>query len=209
LQVGAYSYDGAIKSIVNGLSEQGITLQDKLGRNIRLESQVKSNLFTSLTQTANDISKSIGDTIGANCVYIGHTPHCRETHQVIDGVTMSIDKFKEYEYLTEEPNCYHICNYDWQEQFENKKDKTEYTEEHLTKAEYQKNYNTRQTQNYYARQVRYKKEEIQNVKRTGNTNILDTKKQQLKLAQSKYRSYCLANGLEIDYSQCWKAGYNK
>lgn len=204
-----FSYEKALRLVVTDLANRGVTLQDKLGRNIRLESQVKKNLFTGLTQTANDISKSIGDVIGANCVYIGHTPHCRDTHRVIDGVTMSLDKFKEYEYLTEESNCYHVVNYDWQKKFEDKRNKIEYTEDHLTNAEYSSNYDKRQEQNYYARQVRYKKEEIQNIKGTSNSEILNEKRKELKLAQSKYRTYCLANKLPVDYTQCWKSGYNK
>ena len=202
---GAFDYDKAIKRTVTDLSEKGIILTDKAGRNIRLEGQVRNNLFTSLTQTANDISKGIGDKIGANCVYIGHSPFCRPTHRVIDGVYMSIDKFKEYEYLTKEPNCHHVVNYDWQSKFDDKRNKISYTDGHLSDAQYNKNYETRQNQNYLARQVRYKKEEIQNIKGTGNTDLINKKKQELKLAQSKYRTFCKANGLEIDYSQTWKA----
>ena len=114
---GSFDYSSAMKSTINTLAEKGITLKDSAGRNTTLETAVKRNLMTSLTQTANDIAKQVGDEIGANCVVIGHTPYCRPAHRVIDGVVMSLDKFKKYEYLTEEPNCYHIVNYDWREEF--------------------------------------------------------------------------------------------
>ena len=102
---GSFDYSSAMKSVINALAEKGITLKDSAGRNTSLETAVKRNLMTSLTQTANDISKQVGDEIGANCVVIGHTPYCRPTHRVIDGVVMSLDKFKKYEYLTHDAWC--------------------------------------------------------------------------------------------------------
>lgn len=210
---GSFDYSSAMKSTINSLAEQGITLKDKAGRNVSLETAVKRNLMTSLTQTANDISKSVGDTIGANCVVIGHSPYCRPTHRVIDGVVMSLDKFKKYEYLTEEPNCYHIVNYDWREEFENKKNKVrDYG--HLTEAEYDKNYKARQQQTYYARQVRNKKEQVailnKSDKRTEATSEELTKaKKELRNAQTKYRQYCNSKNIDVDYNLSWKSGYNK
>jgi hypothetical protein len=209
---GSQDYSSAMKSTINSLAEKGIRLESK-GRSYKLESTVKMNLMTSLTQTANDLSKQVGDIIGANCVVIGHSPYCRPTHQVIDGVVMSLDKFKKYEYLTEEPNCYHIVNYDWKEEFEGKTDKVR-NNGHLTKEEYENNYNTRQKQNYYARQVRAKKEQVATLnksdKRTNATNDeLKKAKKELRNSQIKFRQYSKANGLDVDYDLTWKSGYNK
>lgn len=209
---GSQDYSSAMKSTINSLAEKGIQLESN-GRNYKLESAVKMNLMTSLTQTANDLSKEVGGIIGANCVVIGHTPRCRPTHEVIDGVVMSIDKFKQYEYLTEEPNCYHIVNYDWREEFEGKTDKVR-NNGHLTKAEYKENYEKYQKQNYYARQVRYKKEQVATLNKSDKrtTTISDElakAKKELRNAQMKFRQYSKANGLDVDYTLTWKSGYNK
>lgn len=210
---GAFAYSNAMKSTINTLAEKGITLKDKAGRNVSLETAVKRNLMTSLTQTANDIAKQVGYEIGINCVVIGHTPYCRPTHRVIDGVVMSLDEFKKYEYLTKEFNCYHIVNYDWRPEFENKKQKIIF-EAHLSDREYYKNYAIRQKQNYYARQVRDKKEQVsilnKSDKRMSATNEELTKaKKELRNAQMKYRQYSNSNGIDVDYDLTWKQGYNK
>jgi hypothetical protein len=209
---GSQDYTSAMKQTINTLAEKGIQLESN-GRSYKLESVVKMNLMTALTQTANDLSKEVGNIIGANCVVIGHTPHCRPTHQVIDGVIMSIDKFKQYEYLTTEPNCYHIVNYDWRPEFEGKENKVR-DNGHLTKAQYEENYNTRQKQNYFARMVRNKKEQVATLnksdKRTNVTSEELTKaKKELRNAQMKYRTYCKSNNLDVDYNLTWKSGYNK
>ncbi len=210
---GSFDYSSAMKSTINKLAETGITLKDSAGRRTTLETAVKRNLMTSLTQTANDISKQVGDEIGANCVVIGHTPYCRPTHRVIDGVVMSLDKFKKYEYLTEEPNCYHIVNYDWREEFVNKKNKVS-DNGHLTNAQYDKNYETKQQQNYYARQVRDKKEQVAILNKSDKRNSvtseeLEKAKNKLRNAQMKYRQFCNNNGIDVDYDLTWKQGYNK
>ena len=210
---GSFDYSSAMKSTINSLAEKGITLKDSAGRNTSLETAVKRNLMTSLTQTANDIAKQVGDEIGANCVVIGHTPYCRPTHRVIDGVVMSLDKFKRYEYLTNDAWCYHIVNYDWRPEFENKKNKT-LNNGHLTNAQYNKNYEIRQKQTYYARQVRDKKEQVailnKSDKRSNTTNEeLIKAKKDLRNAQMKYRQFSNNNNIDIDYDLTWKQGYNK
>ena len=63
---GSFDYSSAMKSTINALAEKGITLKDSAGRNTSLETANKRNLMTSITQTANDIAKQVGDEIGAN-----------------------------------------------------------------------------------------------------------------------------------------------
>lgn len=210
---GSFDYSSAMKSTINALAEKGITLKDSAGRNTSLETAVKRNLMTSLTQTANDIAKQVGDEIGANCVVIGHTPYCRPTHRVIDGVVMSLDKFKKYEYLTHDAWCYHIVNYDWRPEFENKKDKVR-NNGHLTNAQYDKNYEIRQKQTYYARQVRDKKGQVailnkSDKKSNATSEELIKAKKDLRNAQMKYRQFSNNNNIDIDYDLTWKQGYNK
>ena len=200
---GRYDYTSAIKKAVRTLADEGVTLKTKDGRNEKLDVAVKRRLHDAIHSTANDMAEKVGKAIGYNCVYIGHSSKCRPSHHVIDGVVMSKDEFKKYEYLTEEYNCNHIVNYDWREEFEDKRLKRQYTDEHKSYAETVRNYNKLQKANYYARQVRAKKS---NIASGDNTNKA---KLQLKLAQMKYRKYCLKNGLDVDYDKTWTVGYNK
>lgn len=200
---GGWSYDKAIKSTLIDLTEKGIELSSK-GRNYSLESTVKMNLFTSIRQTANEISKQIKKDINADAVWIAPTPYCRPTHRPINGVVMDLKEFKEYEYLTEEPNCYHIINYVIKDIFEPPLDESEIKEFNDNADEVYKN---RQKQNYYARQVRQKKKEIASIKNSSK-EVSKEKKTQLRNAQAKYRIFSKSVGLNIDYSQTWEAGYN-
>lgn len=198
---GQKDYASAMKQIISSLAEKGITLSSK-GRNYSLESMVRLNLMTGLTQTTNDIAKKIGDIIDYNCVEIGHSYKCRPSHHPIDDVVMSKEEFKKYEYLTEEYNCYHIVNYDWREEFEGEDHKVEYGEEHQTLEETKRNYDIQQKARYYERQIRAKKQAIAN----GDTSI--EARRELRNAQSKYKVYCNNNGLKIDHLRTWKVGYN-
>lgn len=202
---GSYDYESAIKSTVNNLSNKGITITSN-GRNYKLESTVKMNLFTSIQQTANDISKKIKSEIEADGVWIAPTPYCRPTHRVINGKTMTLEEFKKYEYLTYEPNCYHVVNYIVLDAF-----KKPYTNDELEEinSKADKKYKIRQKQNYLARQVRDKKQEIVNLRGTYEIDLLNKKKKELRNAQIKYRSFCNKNDLDVDYFATWKAGYNK
>ena len=202
---GAYDYDSAMKSTINNLSNKGVTLTSN-GRNYKLESVVKMNLFSSIKQTANDISSNIRKEINADGVWIAPTPYCRPSHQVINGKTMSLKKFKEYEYLLGEPNCYHVANYIVMDAFESPYSNTELN---TINKNADKVYDVRQKQNYYARQVRAHKEKVVNLRRVGETDLLNKAKKELRNAQIKYRSFCNQNGLDVDYSATWKAGYNK
>lgn len=200
---GGYDYNTALKRTIKKVAEKGITLKTSDGRNEQIDVAVKRNLFTGIQQTANDLAKQIGKEIDANCVKIGHSSKCRPSHHVIDGVTMSLKEFEKYEYLTEEYNCNHIVNYDWEESFEGTTAKVESHDDRLSYSDTIKNYKKLQKANYYARQVRSKKDAIA----SGNN---DKKSQlQLRLAQKKYREYCKQNKFEVDYSKTWKVGYNK
>lgn len=200
---GAYDYEKSIKKAIRKLTQEGITLKTKDGRNEQIDVAVKRNLYTSIHQTAESLALEIGKQIGYNCVVIGHSSKCRPTHNVIDDVTMSKSEFQKYAYLTEEPNCNHIVNYDWQPKFEEKGTKAQYGDEHLTNAQVKRNYKKQQKSNYYARQVRDKKKQIA----SGNNS--QEVKRQLRLAQTKLRLYNKANNIKQDYFKTWTVGYNK
>ena len=200
---GAYDYNTSIKKAVRDLASNGVKLKNKAGREEQIDVAVKRNLYTGIQQTANDIAKQVGELIDANCVKIGHSGSCRPSHHVIDAVTMSLEKFKKYEYLTEEPNCNHIVNYDWQEEFEDTTTKVESHDDRLSYTETVNNYKKQQKANYYARQVRSKKNDIASGDKSKDAKI------KLGLAQKKYREYCKQNNIDVDYFKTWKVGYNK
>ena len=85
---------------------------------------------------------------------------------------------------------------------------------HKINANADKVYEKRQKQNYYARQVRNKKEEVATLnksdKRNNATNEeLIKAKKEFRTAQITFRQSSKSNGLEVDYTLSWKAGYNK
>ena len=200
---GSYDYEKSIKKAVRDLTKQGITLKTKDGRNEQIDVAVKRNLYTSINQAVKDLGLQIGEAIDYNYVMIGHSSKCRPTHNVIDDVIMSKKAFEEYEYLTEEINCNHRVNYDWDKDFEGVGYKIQYGNQHLSDIQVRKNYEKQQKSNYYARQVRAKKKQIA----SGDNS--DKVKQQLRLAQTKLRLFNKANGIEQDYFQTWTVGYNK
>lgn len=200
---GAYDYKTSLKKGIKDLTKKGITLETSDGRNEQIDVAVKRNLYTGIQRTTKELAKEIGEQIDANCVVIGHSSKCRPSHHVIDAVIMSIDEFKKYEYLTEEYNCNHVVNYDWREEFDGTKNKKEYTDEHESYRATVRNYKIQQKANYYARQVREKKDAIAGGDKTFKA------KMQLLQAQKKYREFCLNNNIEVDYDKTWKVGYNK
>lgn len=200
---GAFDYDTALKRTVTDLAKKGVTFKTSDGRNEKIETVVKRSLFSSIQNTATDLAKEIGDIIDYNCVVIGHSYKCRPTHNPIDDVVMSKEVFKRYEYLTYEYNCNHIVNYDWREEFENNPNKIEYGDQHGTLKEVKKNYEIQQKANYYANQVKNKKMQI------ANGDNSEEVKRELLNAQSKYRIFCKANGLTVDYSKTWVHGYSQ
>lgn len=200
---GSYSYDEAMRKTATELAKKGITIAHPDGYDEKIEVAVRRDLLTSIKQTANSIAKDVGDVIGANCVVIGHSTRCRPSHHQIDSVIMSIDRFKQLEYLTEEPNCYHIVNYDWRPEFENTKSKVVYDDEHESYVDTIKNYKIQQKARYYERQVRQAKRVI--------VSGGDSKEARINLrnAQARLRVYNKANGLEQDYARTWTPLYNK
>lgn len=198
---GQKDYVSAMKDVVRKLADKGITLKSK-GKNYTLESMARLNLMTGLTQTTNAIAKSIGEAIDYNCVEIGHSYKCRPTHNVIDDVVMSKEEFKKYEHLTEEYNCYHIVNYDWREEFEDKNHKVEYGQEHQTLEKTIENYKIQQKARYYERQIRNRKKAIAR----GDTSF--EAKINLRNAQIKYKTFCNANGIKMNGLRTWQANYN-
>lgn len=63
---GAFNYNTAINTAVQRLADQGITLKDKLGRNVQLEVAVRRNVLSGIHETANSINRDIEESLGCN-----------------------------------------------------------------------------------------------------------------------------------------------
>ena len=207
---GKYTYNEAMHKAINELTEKGIVLKSKDGKQIRLETAIRQNLFTHLHYSANELAEQVGKEIGADGVWIGPTSRCRPGHIPINGVKMSLKEFKDYAYLTEEYNCMHQVNYIIMDLFEPPYSKKELKDinDHV-----EENYKKIQKANYYERQIRKKKEEVAILKKADNTKsitqeLLKRKEQELINAKNKYRGYCYANNLKYDEKRIWKAGYD-
>ena len=63
---GGLSYTSAIEKAVKMVADKGITLQDKAGRNVRIETAVKRNILTGIKQTADRINQEIDEELGCD-----------------------------------------------------------------------------------------------------------------------------------------------
>ncbi len=63
---GAYSYQSAIDDAVKELAKKGVTLKDKVGRNVQLETAVRRNVLAGIQETANNINRDIEDYLGCD-----------------------------------------------------------------------------------------------------------------------------------------------
>ena len=77
---GAYSYQSAIDDAVKELAKKGVTLKDKLGRNVQLETAVRRNILAGIQETANNINRNIEDYLGCDGYEVTAHIGARPTH---------------------------------------------------------------------------------------------------------------------------------
>lgn len=114
---GAFDYATAINNTAQKLAEKGITLKDKLGRNVQLEVAVRRNILSGIHETANKINKDIEEELGCNGYEVTAHNGARPTHAEAQGKQYALDKkdakrygiglWKEVEDLWQEYNCRH------------------------------------------------------------------------------------------------------
>ena len=114
---GAFDYTTAINMACQELASKGITLKDKLGRNVQLEVAVRRNVMTGIQQTANNINRDIEEYLGCDGYEVTAHLGARPTHAEEQGKQFAITKESASKYgvglwedvadLWEEYNCRH------------------------------------------------------------------------------------------------------
>lgn len=210
---GAFDYATAINHASQELANKGITLQDKLGRNVQLEVAVRRNVMAGIQKTANEINRDIEDELGCNGYEVTAHIGARPTHAEEQGKQFAIkpedaEKFgiglwADVKDLWEEYNCRHSYSgiiLGVSEPVYSDKDLKEMKEATVNyngkKIPY---YEATQKQRALENQIRKTSRSAKILEKAG----LDSTKEKLKLRQlnKKLNSFLNETGLDKDYSR--------
>ena len=217
---GAFDYATSINTIVQELADKGITLKDKLGRNVQLEVAVRRNIMSGIQFTANNINRDVEKQLGCDgyevTAHVGARPsHAEEQGKqfalsIEDAEKYNIGLWSDVEHLWNEYNCRHTYFgiilgvsepiYSDKELKEYKNAKVKLNGKEI--PYYEATQKQRQLENI----VRKKKRAIQILEKAGQ----DTKeaKTKLAIAQKNLNEFCKNTGLQKDYSRTKVAKYN-
>ncbi len=101
---GAFDYTSAIKQAYREVAEQGIVLQDSIGRNVKLDVAVRRNVLNGIQNTANNMNKDIDKMLGTNGYEVTSHSGARPTHAEAQG--------KQYALTKEDANKYNVGLWD-------------------------------------------------------------------------------------------------
>lgn len=210
---GAFDYATSINTIVQELADKGITLKDKLGRNVQLEVAVRRNIMSGIQFTANNINRDIEKQLGCDgyevTAHVGARPsHAEEQGKqfalnIEDAEKYKIGLWSDVEHLWNEYNCRHTYFgiilgvsepiYSNKELKEYKNAKVKLNGKEI--PYYEATQRQRQLENI----VRKKKRAVQILEKAGQ----DTKeaKTKLAIAQKNLNEFCKNTGLQKDYSR--------
>lgn len=117
---GAFDYQSATSAACQELANKGITLKDKLGRNVQLEVAVRRNILAGIQETANNVNRDIEEYLGCNGYEVTAHSGARPTHAEEQGKQFAINKkdaskygvglWADVEELWKEYNCRHTYN---------------------------------------------------------------------------------------------------
>lgn len=217
---GAFDYNTAITQAVERLANQGITLKDKLGRNVQLEVAVRRNVMGGIQETANNINRDVEEYLGCDGYEVSAHIGARPTHAEEQGKQFALTKEKASKYgvglwsdveeLWQEYNCRHSYSgiiLGVSEPTYTKKDLEYYKNATVTlngkKVPY---YEATQKQRALENDIRKAKRSVQILEKAG----FDNKAQKMDLAKlnKKYTDFCKETGLQKDYSRIRIANYN-
>ena len=208
---GAFDYATAIHTACQELADKGITLKDRLGRNVQLEVAVRRNVMTGIQQTANNINRDIEEYLGCDGYEVTAHMGARPTHAEAQGKQYAISHnsktsrkyplWSEVESLWSEYNCRHSyfgIVLGISEPIYTDKELKEFREATVTlngkKITY---YEATQKQRQLENAIRKQKRTVQTLEKANLDNQLE--KGQLALLQKKYKDFCKETGLEKDY----------
>ena len=117
---GAFDYNTAINRAVKEVAEQGITLKDKRGRNVQLETAVRRNVMTGITHTIHKINEDIEEELGCDGKEVSAHYGSRPTHAIHQGKQYAFTRSDAKKFgvgyggdvkdIWEEANCRHDVN---------------------------------------------------------------------------------------------------
>lgn len=210
---GAFDYATAIHTACQELANKGITLKDKLGRNVQLEVAVRRNVMTGIQQTANHINRDIEEYLGCDGYEVTAHLGARPTHAEAQGKQYAINHrtkiSKDYplwgdvESLWSEYNCRHTyfgIILGISEPIYTDKELKEFREATVTvngkKIPY---YEATQKQRQLENAIRKQKRTVQTLEKANMDNKVE--KGQLAQLQRKYNNFYKETGLEKDYQR--------
>lgn len=210
---GAYDYQSAINDAVKELAKKGVTLKDKLGRNVQLETAVRRNILAGIQETANNINRDIEDYLGCDGYEVTAHIGARPTHAEAQGKQYAINHktkiSREYplwskvEGLWKEYNCRHSyfgIILGISEPIYSKAELKEYKDAKVTyKGKEIPYYEATQKQRQLENAIRREKRTIQILKKSKLDTTIENSK--LKQLQQQYTAFCKETGLEKDYNR--------
>ena len=210
---GAFDYTSAINTAVQQLADKGITLKDKLGRNIQLETAVRRNVLSGIHKTANNINRNIETELGCDGYEVTAHLGARPSHAEEQGKQFAVSKKDASKYglelwsdvaeLWEEYNCRHsyfgiILGISEPVYTNNELEKLKNATVTLNGKQVPY-YKATQRQRQFESDIRNTKRSIQTLDKAG----IDSSNQRSKLRQlqMKQTAFCKETGLEKDYSR--------
>lgn len=210
---GAFDYQSAIDTSCRELANKGITLKDKLGRNVQLEVAVRRNVLTGIQQTANNINKDIDEYLGCNGYEVTAHVGARPTHAEAQGKQYALNSkdarkygiglWSDVEELWSEYNCRHTyfgIILGVSKPVYSKTELKEYKNATVTlNGKEIPYYEATQKQRQLENSIRKQKRAIQTLDKAGKDTAIE--RSQLKQFQNKYNQLCKETGLEKDYGR--------
>lgn len=210
---GAFSYQSAISKACQRLANRGITLKDRLGRNVQLEVAVRRNVLSGIHQTANKINRDIESYLGCNGYEVTAHMGARPSHAEAQGqqyalyeedaLKYNIGLWKNVEHLWEEYNCRHTyfgiilgiseAVYTHKELNEYKNATVKYKGKEISY------YDATQKQRQIENDIRKTKRSIQTLEKANQDATIQ--KHSLRQLQKQLTSFCNETGLKKDYGR--------
>lgn len=210
---GAFDYATAIHTACQELADKGITLKDRLGRNVQLEVAVRRNVMTGIQQTANNINRDIEEYLGCDGYEVTAHLGARPTHAEEQGKQFAISRENSSKYnvglwsdvadLWKEYNCRHTyfgIILGISEPKHTDKELKEFKEATVNwKGKEIPYYEATQKQRQLENAIRKQKRTVQTLEKAKLDSRVE--KSQLAQLQKKYKDFCKETGLEKDYQR--------
>lgn len=210
---GAFDYNSAINTAVKKLANKGITLKDKLGRNVQLEVAVRRNVMSGIQETANNINRDIEEYLGCDGYEVTAHVGARPGHAEAQGKQYAIDHntkiskqyplWKDVEDLWSEYNCRHSyfgIILGISEPVYTNKELEEYKNATITLNGKQiPYYEATQKQRQLENKIRKAKRSVQTLEKAGVDTTIE--RVQLRQLQKEHTAFSYETGLKKDYSR--------